>query len=71
LIPNPELSVKKGVFDKFANTDSIYLQQVMQTCKALGIDVNKPFRDWTESEKNQILYGTNQIIDYKFISKSS
>lgn len=71
LVPNPDLSVKKGVFDKFANTESIYLQQVFQTCKAIGIDINKPFRDWTAEEKKQILYGTDRMIDYKIVSKSS
>ncbi|MDD3126108.1 MAG: excinuclease ABC subunit UvrA [Candidatus Izemoplasmatales bacterium] len=71
LIPNPELSIMKGVFNKFANLDSIYLQQVIQTCKALKIDLHKPFKDWSPEDQKTILYGTNQLIEYKFISKTS
>ena len=71
LIPKPELSVMEGVFNKYANLESIYLQQVIQTCKALRIDINKPFKDWSPDEQKSILYGTNQLIEYKYISKSS
>jgi len=71
LIPDPELSVMKGVFDHYANTDSTYLQQTVQTCKALGIDLDKPFKDWSDEEKNAILYGTDKQIHFKLKSKSS
>jgi len=71
LIPEPELTIAEGVFDKYANTESIYLQQVIQTCKAHSIDINTPFQDLQEWEKNLILYGTDELIDYKLQSRSS
>jgi excinuclease ABC subunit A len=71
LIENPSLSITKGVLDHYANLESIYLQQVIQTCKALNIDITKPFKDLTEEQRNIILYGTKEIIHYKFVSKSS
>jgi excinuclease ABC subunit A len=71
LIPKPELSIMGGVLDKYANTESIYLQQVIQACKAMGIDIHKPFNQLTSSEQNTILYGTNKVLHFTFQSKSS
>ncbi len=71
LLPDQSLSIKKGLFDKYANTESSYLQQIVQTCKAMKIDLVKPFNEWTPAEKQAILYGTDQEIDYRFVSKSS
>lgn len=59
LIPNDHLSLRQGVLDKYANTESIYLQQVFQVCKAFNIDVNKPFNQLSDEERNIILYGTD------------
>ncbi|MBN2696663.1 MAG: excinuclease ABC subunit UvrA [Bacilli bacterium] len=71
LVPHPEKSISEGVFDKYANTESIYLQQVIQTCKSLDIDIYKPFNELSENDKNIILYGTNRLIDFQIKSKSS
>ncbi len=71
LIPHPEKSIMEGVLDKYANTESIYLQQVIQACKAHNIDIYKPFNQLTEEERNMILYGSDQLVHFKFQSKSS
>jgi excinuclease ABC subunit A len=61
----------EGVLDKYANTESIYLQQVIQACKAHKIDINKPYMELSSAEKNLILYGSEKIVDFEFKSKSS
>ncbi len=71
LIPYPGKSIAEGVFDKYANTESIYLQQVIQTCKSLDIDIYKPFNELKQAEQDIILYGTNRLIDFQIRSKSS
>lgn len=71
LIPNDKLSIMDGVLDKYANTESIYLQQVLQVCKAFNIDVKKPFNQLSKEEQDIILYGTDKVIHFKFLSKSS
>ena len=71
LIDNDKLSMSKGVLDKYANTESIYYQMVAQAAKAHGIDVDKPFRELTDEEKKVIFYGSDKVIHYKFLSKSS
>jgi len=71
LIPYPEKTIAEGVFDKYANTESIYLQQVVQVCQAHGIDIHTPFKDLPEEQKDLILFGTNQPVDFRITSKSS
>ncbi|MDD3123944.1 MAG: excinuclease ABC subunit UvrA, partial [Candidatus Izemoplasmatales bacterium] len=71
LILHPEKSIMEGVLDKYANTESIYLQQVIQACKAHKIDINKPYMELSGAEKNLILYGSEKIVDFEFKSKSS
>ncbi|MBU1144416.1 MAG: excinuclease ABC subunit UvrA [Firmicutes bacterium] len=71
LIPHPEKSILEGVFDKYANTESIYLQQVIQACKAHKIDISLPFKDLKQEEKDLILYGSDKEISFQFKSKSS
>ena len=71
LIPNDKLSIMEGVLDKYANIESIYLQQVLQVCKAFNIDIKKPFNQLSKEEQDIILYGTDKVIHFKFLSKSS
>jgi len=71
LIENDSLSLSEGVLDKYANTESIYFQMVAQAAKAHGIDLSMPFRNLTEEEKKIIFFGSDKIIHYKFLSKSS
>jgi len=71
LIPYPEKSISEGVFDKYANTESIYLQQVIQMCKSQKIDIHKPYRDLSKEEQDIILYGIDKPISFEFKSKSS
>lgn len=71
LVPDPTLSIMEGVFDKFANTESIFLQSVIQAAKGLGIDVHKPFQELSEDEQKAMLYGSDKILSFRFQSKSS
>jgi excinuclease ABC subunit A len=71
LITHPELSIMDGALDKYANTESIYLQQVIQACKALGVSVNTPFKNLSKADQDLILYGSDKIVHFKFTAKSS
>ncbi len=70
LIPDTGKSIAGGVFDKYANTESIYMQQVFQVCQSLDIDINAPFSELDEEAKNIILYGTDRMIKFRFKSKN-
>lgn len=71
LIPFPDKSIFEGVFDKYANTESIYLQQVIQACKAHNIDIYTPFSKLDKKDQDLILYGSDKQINFQFKSKSS
>jgi excinuclease ABC subunit A len=71
LIPHPELSIMEGVLDRYANTESIYLQQVIQACKAFGIDINAPFNKLTKEQQDIVFFGSDKIVHFKFLAKSS
>ncbi len=70
LLPDQGLSLRENVFRKYANMDSLYYQQIEQTAIALDIPLDKPFRDLTEKQKNVILYGTNELINFRYISRT-
>jgi len=70
LLPDQNLSLRENVFRKYANMDSLYYQQIEQTALALDIPLDKPFKDLTANQKNVLLYGSNDEIEFKYISRS-
>ena len=69
LIPNMDLSLNDNVFQKYAKTDSIYYRQIEQTAEAMGIPLDVPFKDLSQEQQNILLYGSNDVIDFKYVSK--
>ncbi len=71
VIPNKELSIMEGAITTFKIEDSsIYLQQIKAVANYYNIDLNKKVSELTKKELDYILYGTDDIIAYDFISKS-
>ncbi|MBN2876569.1 MAG: excinuclease ABC subunit UvrA, partial [Bacilli bacterium] len=70
LIPDSNLSIQQGVFRKYTGTDSLYYQQIEQTAKAHNIDISKPFSQLKDKEKDILLYGSKDEVDFKYISKA-
>ena len=71
LVPDESLSLSGGVLDKYANTESIYFQMVAQAARAHDIDLDKPFSELSEDQRRIIFFGSDKVIHYKFLSKSS
>ncbi len=70
LLPDQSLSINDNVFRKYSGKDSIYYQQIEQTALALDIPLDKPFKDLTEKQKNILLYGSKESINFKYISRT-
>ncbi len=70
LIPDPSISIADGAIRGLENNDTYYFRQLAITCEHYGIDINKPFKDLTDDERNIILYGTNEEIKYSFESEN-
>ena len=73
LVPDDSLSINQGCIRYYKNimgTDNIEWQTFDILCKHYNIDFNKPFRDFTEFEKDIILHGSTEPIKYEIISSS-
>ena len=71
LVPNKELSINQGAIRWYKNTigtKNIEWQEFALLCKLYHIDMNKPFKDLTEKEKNIILIGSPEPHKYEITS---
>jgi excinuclease ABC subunit A len=71
LIPNKELSINRGAISPLSNMDdaNIYNQKLEIVCAHYGIDMNKKVNDLKRKDLDIILYGSDEIIDFKFKSR--
>ena len=72
VIPNKELSLLDGAIKTINLDDSgnIIYTQIDTVCKHYGIDMNMPIKDMPKEKLDIILYGNNEPLDFKFISKN-
>ncbi len=71
VIPNEDLSLKEGAIVTLGDDiDSIYFKKLECVCNHYHIDLNKPYKNLTGREKSLILYGSDEVIDFKYYSKS-
>ena len=73
LVPDDSLSINEGGIRYYKNikgTDNIEWQTFEILCKHYNIDLDKPFRDLSEEEKDIILHGSRGPIQYEIVSSS-
>ena len=80
LIPDWNLSIPEGGIKSFkygkskkffrdqAENDSVETTMLNTVAEKKGIDLNKKLKDFTEEELNTILYGSDDIYEYTFIT---
>lgn len=67
VIPNPELSLAEGAVQPWSGRN--YYQQFLESAaKAWDIDLKKPFKDLSLEEKNKLLYGSPEIINFRYVN---
>ena len=67
IIPNPELSLREGAVDIWANRNSMqFIEFIDALTKHYGVDIYTPYRELPESFKKVLLYGSgdDQITFY-------
>ena len=72
IIPNKNLSLNEGAI-VVVNTDdvaNIIYTQLSTVCNHYDIDMDTPIKNLPKDKLNIILYGTNEILEYKYISKN-
>ncbi len=71
VIPDKNKSLKDGAIVTLGDdTDNIYFKKLECLCKHYKISLTKPFKKLTEREKDLILYGSDELINFHFASKS-
>ncbi len=73
LVPNPQLSIAKGAIEYYKNTagsQNLDWQEFKLLCDLYKIDINVPYEELTDKQKNIILYGSPEIHKYTLKSSS-
>ena len=71
VIPNKDLSISEGCIVTLSDDqEGIYYKRLECVCKHYKINMDKPFKKLSEEEKNIILYGSPDIINFKYNTKS-
>lgn len=72
IIPNKNLSLNQGAILPLNNMDdnNIYIKKLEIVCNFYQIDMNKKINDLKRKELDIILYGSDDIIEFKFKSRS-
>ena len=71
VIPNKDLSISEGCIVTLSDDqEGIYYKRLECVCKHYKINMDKPFKKLSEKEKDIILYGSPDIINFKYSTKS-
>ena len=72
LVVDENKSLNNNAILPYKNQEKENLNNLMlaQVCKHYSIDMDKPFKDLPNDQKKIILYGSNEIIDFKMKSTS-
>ncbi|HEY8362977.1 MAG TPA: excinuclease ABC subunit UvrA [Tissierellaceae bacterium] len=70
IIPNPELSIDEGGIAPFANSNgqTYYYQLFKALAEYHGFDTGRPLKEAPEEFIQELLYGTDREINFKFVS---
>lgn len=71
VIPNKDLSINEGAIVTLSDDQGgIYYKRLKCVCEHYKIDMDKPFKKLTKKEENIVLYGTTEIIQFNYTTKS-
>lgn len=66
VVPDKTKSLKDGAIYPWSKTSTPYYEDVLTSvCKHFGIDINKPFGELTKEEQDIILYGHEDIVNFR------
>lgn len=72
VIPNKNLSINEGAIVVINNKDdnNITYTNMQTACEYYNIDMNKPVKELTKKQLDIVLYGTNDILTFNYVSKA-
>lgn len=70
LIPNWDKSIMDGGISAVSMDSSTYFTQIETVCNYYGIDMHAPLKDIPREKLDYILYGTDEIMEFNYVSKN-
>lgn len=71
VIPDKSLSINEGCIKTLSDDqEGIYYKKLECVCNHYKIDMDKPFNKLTAKEKKIVLHGTDELITFKYKTKS-
>ncbi len=71
VVPDKTKSIEEGAIVTLGDdTDNIYFKRLECLCKHYKINMTKPFSKLTAKERDLIYYGSDEIIEFKYSSRS-
>ena len=68
VIPNPELSIAEGAIHPWGAHRGYYFQFLESFAQHFDLELNKPFAAYTEREKELVLHGAPEVINFRYRS---
>lgn len=70
IMPDKTKSLLDGGIVALNLDNNQYYQTINQVCNYYDIDITKPLKDLKKEQLNIILYGSNDLIDFDYVSKN-
>lgn len=71
LIPDDTLSIAEGCIKTLTDdTEGLDYKKLECVCKHYKINMNKPWKSLTDKQQQMVLYGSDEVIQFKYQSKS-
>ena len=70
LIPDKSISILDGAIKPLSMDPNIYTTNIITVAKYYNIDISIPVKDMKKSDLDIILYGTDELINFEYTSKS-
>ena len=70
VIPNKNISILDGAIKPLSLEQNIYMTNILTVAKYYNIDLSIPVKDMKKSDLDIILYGSKDIMDFYYVSKT-
>lgn len=70
LIPDWNKSILDGAINGVSMDSTTYYTQIDTICNYYGIDMNAPLKDIPREKLEYLLYGTDEVMEFNYISKN-
>lgn len=70
LVPDPDKSINGGAIATMSDDQNIFYTDVKTACNHYNIDMDKPFKNLTKTEKNIVFYGSTEPLNFEYTAKN-